>query len=60
MLEQFERTELLIGKENVEKLNKSSVAIFGIGDYVYDYLFIFVTGHNFLSHGFYFSFWVVL
>ena len=31
MLEQFERTELLIGKENVEKLNKSSVAIFGIG-----------------------------
>lgn len=31
MLNQFARTELLIGKENVEKLNKSKVAIFGIG-----------------------------
>ena len=31
MLEQFGRTELLIGKENVEKLNKATVAIFGIG-----------------------------
>lgn len=31
MLEQFSRTELLIGKENIEKLNKSKVAIFGIG-----------------------------
>lgn len=31
MLNQFSRTELLIGKENVEKLNKSKVAIFGIG-----------------------------
>lgn len=28
---QFSRTELLIGKEAVEKLNKSKVAIFGIG-----------------------------
>lgn len=31
MLEQFSRTELLIGKEKIEKLNKSKVAIFGIG-----------------------------
>lgn len=31
MLNKFSRTELLIGKENVEKLNKSKVAIFGIG-----------------------------
>lgn len=29
--EQFSRTELLIGKEKVEKLNKSKVAVFGIG-----------------------------
>ena len=25
------RTELLIGKENIEKLNKSKIAIYGIG-----------------------------
>ena len=31
MLEQFSRTELLIGKEAIEKLRKSKVAIFGIG-----------------------------
>ena len=31
MLNQFSRTELLIGKDNVEKLNKTKVAIFGIG-----------------------------
>ena len=31
MQEQFSRTELLIGKEGVEKLNNSKVAIFGIG-----------------------------
>lgn len=31
MSNKFSRTELLIGKENVEKLNKSKVAIFGIG-----------------------------
>lgn len=31
MLEQFSRTELLIGKEAVEKLQNSKVAIFGIG-----------------------------
>lgn len=31
MLNKFSRTELLIGKENIEKLNKSKVAIFGIG-----------------------------
>lgn len=31
MLNQFSRTELLIGKEAVEKLKKSKVAIFGIG-----------------------------
>ncbi len=27
----FERSELLIGKENIEKLKKSNVAVFGIG-----------------------------
>lgn len=31
MLNQFSRTELLIGKEGVEKLNKAKVAVFGIG-----------------------------
>ena len=30
-LEQFSRTELLIGKENIEKLQNTKVAIFGIG-----------------------------
>lgn len=31
MLEQFSRTELLIGREGVEKLQKAKVAVFGIG-----------------------------
>ena len=31
MLNQFSRTELIIGKEAIEKLNKSKVAVFGIG-----------------------------
>ena len=31
MSEQFSRTELLIGKEGIEKLQKSHVAVFGIG-----------------------------
>ncbi len=31
MLDQFSRTELLIGKEGIEKLSKSKIAIFGIG-----------------------------
>lgn len=31
MSEQFSRTELLIGKENIETLNNSRVAVFGIG-----------------------------
>ncbi len=31
MLEQFSRTELLIGKDGIEKLNNAKVAIFGIG-----------------------------
>ena len=31
MLDQFSRTELLLGKEAIEKLNKSKVAVFGIG-----------------------------
>ena len=31
MLNQFSRTELLIGKEGIEKLHKAKVAIFGIG-----------------------------
>ena len=31
MVDQFSRTEMLIGKENIEKLKESKVAIFGIG-----------------------------
>lgn len=31
MLDQFSRTELLIGKQGLEKLSKAKVAIFGIG-----------------------------
>lgn len=31
MSEQFSRTELLIGKENIEKLKNARVAVFGIG-----------------------------
>ena len=31
MLNQFSRTELLIGEESIEKLNKAKVAVFGIG-----------------------------
>mgnify|MGYP000818524657 CR=1 FL=1 len=31
MQNQFSRSELLIGKEGIEKLHKSRVAIFGIG-----------------------------
>lgn len=31
MLEQFQRTEMLIGKKGIEKLQKAKVAIFGIG-----------------------------
>jgi tRNA A37 threonylcarbamoyladenosine dehydratase len=30
-MNQFSRTELLIGKEGIEKLNNAKVAIFGIG-----------------------------
>ena len=31
MLNQFSRTELLLGKEAMEKLSKARVAVFGIG-----------------------------
>ena len=31
MQNQFSRSELLIGKEGIEKLHKSRVAVFGIG-----------------------------
>jgi len=31
VLNQFSRTELIIGKDGIEKLNKSKVAIFGLG-----------------------------
>ena len=31
MTNQFNRTELLLGKENMEKLKKAHVLIFGIG-----------------------------
>lgn len=30
-MEQFSRTELLLGKENMEKLEKSCIAVFGLG-----------------------------
>ena len=30
-MEQFLRTEILIGKDNMEKLNKTKVAVFGVG-----------------------------
>lgn len=39
MLNQFSRTELIIGKENIEKLHNSKVAIFGlggVGSYVFE------------------------
>ena len=41
MNEWLEREELLIGRENIEKLNKSTVAIFGcggVGSYVLEAL----------------------
>ena len=31
MSEQFERTELLIGREGLDRLKRSRVAVFGIG-----------------------------
>ena len=31
MLNQFSRTELLIGKEGIEKLQNAKIAIFGVG-----------------------------
>ena len=31
MLSQFSRTELLIGKEGMERLSNSRVAVFGVG-----------------------------
>ena len=31
MSERFSRTELLIGKENVERLGRARVAVFGVG-----------------------------
>ena len=31
MLNQFSRTELLIGKEAIERLSSAKVAVFGIG-----------------------------
>lgn len=31
MLNQFSRTQLIFGKENMEKLEKARVAVFGIG-----------------------------
>ena len=31
MLNQFSRTELLLGTDGVEKLKKSRVAVFGVG-----------------------------
>ena len=31
MNNQFERTELLLGKEALDKLSKSCIAVFGIG-----------------------------
>ena len=31
MVNQFSRTELLLGKEAVETLNKAHIAVFGVG-----------------------------
>lgn len=31
MVNQFSRTEILIGKKGIEKLNKAKVVVFGIG-----------------------------
>ena len=31
MDDQFSRTELMIGKENIEKINNSKVVVFGLG-----------------------------
>ena len=31
MANQFERTELVIGKENVQKLHNAKVVVFGVG-----------------------------
>lgn len=31
MQEQFQRTEMLIGKEGIQKLQNAKIAIFGIG-----------------------------
>lgn len=31
MLDQFTRTQLIIGKEKLERINKSKVVIFGLG-----------------------------
>lgn len=31
MLNQFSRTELVVGKDGVEKLNNTKIAIFGLG-----------------------------
>ena len=31
MINEYSRTELLIGSENMEKLKKASVAVFGVG-----------------------------
>ncbi|MBP5603995.1 MAG: ThiF family adenylyltransferase, partial [Ruminiclostridium sp.] len=31
MLNQFSRTQLLLGKEGIERLSESKVAVFGIG-----------------------------
>ena len=32
MLNQFSRTQLLLGKDNMDRLAEAKVAIFGIGD----------------------------
>ena len=45
MSEQFSRTELLIGKEGIEKLSKSRVAVFGIGGVGADASFEIFAGH---------------
>ena len=37
MLNQFSRTELVIGKEGLEKLSNAKVAIFGLGGVVHLY-----------------------
>ena len=54
MLKQFERTSLVIGEDNVKKLNKSKVVVFGaggVGSYVIEALARAGVGHLVIVDG---------